>query len=39
MIMAEEMPDIADVQLYGDNKDALTDVGAFFVSRQGGVWL
>ncbi len=42
MIMAEEMPDIADVQLYGDNKDnknALTEVGAFFVSRQGGVLL
>ena len=38
MIMAKEMPDIADVQLYGDNKNALTEVGAFFVSRQGGVW-
>ena len=39
MIMAKEMPDIADVQLCGDNKDALTEVGAFFVSRQGDVWL
>ena len=24
------MHDIADVQLYGDNKNALTEVGAFF---------
>ena len=38
MIMAKEMPDIADVQLYGDNKNALTEVGAFFMFRNRAVY-